>query len=175
MDIANLTAQMASTAEAIRALTQDVSADAASWQPHGDAWSLLDVVKHLVYEEEHDFRAALHLVLHHPQDALPPGDPARGVTEDGRRQGLERARDAFMTARQESLAWLKGLETPDWDAAYEAPFGQITAGDLLAAWVAHDLLHLRQLIELRYHYLAQQVRPYGVRYAGRWEWEPDPE
>ncbi len=175
MDIENLTAQVESTAQAIRALTENVSADAASWKPHADAWSLLDVVIHLAYEEEYDFPARLHRVLHHPHKEWPPGDPARGVTETKRRQGLEHARDAFTSARQESLAWLRGLEAPDWDAAYETPFGQIRAGDLMAAWVAHDLLHLRQLIELRYRHLAQQVRPYRLRYAGRWEWEPDRE
>jgi hypothetical protein len=39
---------------------------------------------------------------------------------------------------------------------------------MLMAWVAHDLLHLRQLIELRYAYLQQQAQPYQIAYAGQW-------
>ena len=39
---------------------------------------------------------------------------------------------------------------------------------MLAAWVAHDLLHLRQLVELHYAWTAQQLQPYSVAYAGDW-------
>ena len=45
---------------------------------------------------------------------------------------------------------------------------QWRAGDLLAAWVAHDLLHLRQLVELKYAYLARTMEPYALKYAGEW-------
>jgi hypothetical protein len=75
----------------------------------------------------------------------------------------------FLAERHKSLAWLKMLEAPDWGTAHEAPSGQIKAGDVLAAWVAHDLLHLRQLIELRYQLMHRQAQPYGLRYAGSWE------
>ncbi len=129
------------------------------------------MINHLAYEEEHDFRARLDLVLHSPQQALAPGDPARGVTEQGRQRGLDLACEGFLEARQESLTWLRTLQSPDWDQAVEEPFGFLRAGDILAAWAAHDLLHLRQLIELRYHYLAQRVKPYGVAYAGDWRRE----
>ncbi len=44
----------------------------------------------------------------------------------------------------------------------------MTAGDLLAAWVAHDVLHLRQLVELRYAYLVEEAQPNSVGYAGEW-------
>jgi len=66
------------------------------------------------------------------------------------------------------LAWLRSLDSPDWEATYEAPWGPITAGDLLASWVAHDLLHMRQLVELHWHYKEEQVEPYSTRYAGEW-------
>jgi len=67
-----------------------------------------------------------------------------------------------------SLAWLAGLDSPNWAAVAVAPFGSISAGDILASWAAHDLLHLRQLIELHWAYQRQQVAPYEVRYAGDW-------
>lgn len=168
MDTESLITKMEATAEAIHTLTVDVSDDAATWTPDPDAWSLLDVINHLAYEEEHDFRARLDLVLHSPQQALASGDPARGVTEQGRRRGLDLACERFLEARRESLRWLRTLQAPDWDQAIEIPFGRLRAGDILAAWAAHDLLHLRQLIELRYHLLAQSGKPYAVRYAGEW-------
>ena len=44
----------------------------------------------------------------------------------------------------------------------------MTAGDMFSSWVAHDLLHLRQLVELQYTYTVQTVQPYAVIYAGEW-------
>jgi len=74
----------------------------------------------------------------------------------------------FEAERQKSLAWLKSLSNPNWEAAYTAPFGVIKAGDIMGSWVAHDQLHLRQLVELRRARVLQLVAPYEVRYAGEW-------
>jgi hypothetical protein len=43
--------------------------------------------------------------------------------------------------------------------------GALRAGDLLAAWCAHDLLHLRQLANVRLALLEQDAAPYSLRYA----------
>jgi hypothetical protein len=36
----------------------------------------------------------------------------------------------------------------------------------MAAWVAHDLLHIRQIAELPHAYLAVVAAPYRTEYAG---------
>ena len=46
--------------------------------------------------------------------------------------------------------------------------GRITAGDMFASWLAHDLHHLRQLVELQRAYTEHQVQPYRMDYAGPW-------
>jgi len=168
MDLESPIVQMEHNAQAIKALVQDVSDHQAHWQPEPDTWSLLDVINHLAYEERHDFWNRLDLVLHRPQEPWPSGDSARGVTEHSRERGLEESVDSFLMAREEALAWLRALETPNWDAACDAPFGEIKAGDIMASWAAHDLLHLRQLIEMHWAYLVREVKPYGIRYAGDW-------
>lgn len=168
MDLAHLMAQMETTARAIRDLAQRLPPAEVRWQPEPDAWSVLDVLNHLVYEERHDFIERLDLALHRPQGTWPSYDSNQGVTEEGRQQDPEAVLQAFLAARDDSLAWLRALETPAWDAVCQAPFGEIRAGDILAAWAAHDLLHLRQLVELCYQILARGAEPYGVRYAGEW-------
>jgi hypothetical protein len=75
---------------------------------------------------------------------------------------------AFLNERSESLMWLKNLTNPNWDSIYTASWGSISAGDLLAAWTAHDLLHIRQLNELKYAYGLQVFAPYNPAYAGDW-------
>jgi len=155
-------------AEAIRALTASISEHQARWHPDPDAWSILDVINHLTYEDAHDFQDRLDLILHRPHETWASGESARGVTEQSRQLRLEQALAAFLTVRKASLDWLEALEAPKWETAYEAPFGEIKAGDVLAAWVAHDLLHVRQLTELHWRYLVQEVEPYRLRYAGSW-------
>jgi hypothetical protein len=65
------------------------------------------------------------------------------------------------------LDWLKGL-SPDWEMARDGPFGRIAAGDVFTAWVAHDLLHTRQLVELHWAYTVMKACPYKADYAGEW-------
>ncbi len=169
MNLHILTAQMERNAAAIQALVEGVSDVQARWKPGAEDWSILEVVNHLYDEEIEDFRAHLDLILHRPAEPWPRIDPQGWVT--ARRyneRDLAESLQNFARAREESLAWLKGLAAPDWQATTEAPFGEIAAGDVLAAWLAHDLLHLRQLVELHWTHTRQQVAPYSVRYAGEW-------
>ena len=90
------------------------------------------------------------------------------IEREYNRGDLYESLNRYMHLRNEWLVWLNELESPDWDASYEAPFGEITAGDMFASWVTHDLLHLRQLIELQRKYLEGQAKPYRMDYAGEW-------
>jgi hypothetical protein len=162
-------ARMTSNGEAIQALVQGVSHEQARWKPGPEDWSILEVINHLHDEEIEDFRAHLDLILYHPDQPWPRIDPQGWVT--ARRyneRDLEASLQNLGRARQESLAWLRGLSSPDWQAVYRTPFAEMTAGDMLAAWVAHDLLHLRQLVELLWAYTTRLVQPHSIRYAGDW-------
>jgi hypothetical protein len=169
VDIERFATQMALDAETIRSLAQDVPAELARWKPGPEQWSMLEVINHLHDEELEDFRAHLDLVLHRPGQPWPSIHPAAWITQ---RRYNERdmgpSLDDFLAVRQASLRWLRGLATPDWDARHDAPFGPITAGDLLASWAAHDLLHLRQLVELHFAQVTAAAAPYRVAYAGPW-------
>jgi hypothetical protein len=169
MDIERITAQMADNAARIRALAQNVSEQQARWKPDPKSWSILEVVNHLWDEEREDFRVRIDYTLHRPGEPWPPIDPAGWV--QARRYNERNPRDSltgFLSERAQSRTWLRGLAQPAWDAVYEAPWGPIRAGDLLAAWVAHDLLHTRQLVELHWAHTTAGLAPYRVDYAGEW-------
>jgi len=164
-----LTNQMANHAATIQSLTLGVPAEQARWKPDPQAWSILEVINHLYDEERQDFRVRLDIILHHPDQPWPPINPAGWVTGRSYNQrDLLQSVDDFLKERRKSVAWLRDLEAPDWQASVMAPFGQISAGDIFAAWVAHDLLHLRQLVELHWACLLQAAQPYQVNYAGEW-------
>jgi uncharacterized damage-inducible protein DinB len=163
-------ARLAANGAAIAALTQNVSAEQARWRPAPAAWSLLEVLCHLYDEEREDFRMRVDLTLHRPQADWPPINPAGWVTERGYNQrDLAAASEAFAQERAASLRWLDGLPHPNWDSAHPHPqLGSATAGEMLAAWVAHDHLHLRQLNELHWQWLARSAPPGALEYAGGW-------
>lgn len=134
------------------------------------AWSILEVLCHLIDEEELDFRARLSGTLNNAAATWPPIDPEgwareRRYNEQDPRQALER----FAAARAESIRWLRSLGAVDWATAHKHPkFGPIKAGDLLAAWAAHDALHLRQMAKRLYEWAASDAPGFSTRYAGDW-------
>ena len=189
--------QLAANAEAITALVRPVDGDGARWKPSPEAWSILEVVCHLADEERDDFRMRVGLTLQDPTLPWPPIDPGGWVTaRDYASRELGAALADFLAERERSLAWLggvveAGVETdvaPAWDNAARHPAGfTIRAGDLMASWLAHDLLHVRQIVELRYGAMAgadgsepvdggdtdgrsgdDGTSRWDVRYAGEW-------
>lgn len=169
MEIAENITRMADHAASIHSLTQGIAAEQARWRPAAESWSILEVINHLYDEEREDFRVRLDHILHQPGRDFPPIDPQGWVTaRKYNERDLAESVANFLAEREKSLDWLGGLGTPDWEAFREAPWGKLRAGDMLAAWVAHDVLHLRQLVELHYALAARDLNPYRPDYAGEW-------
>lgn len=171
MDLKLAICSLATQGEAIYALAADVSAEQARWKPTPQTWSLLEVVNHLYDEEREDFRAHFQGVLSVPEQPWASIDPQGWISARAyNTRDLAASLANFKAERAASLDWLRSL--PGYDAGdyFEAPWGLMCAGDLLASWVAHDLLHIRQLNELRYAWLAARM-VHGLnslRYAGDW-------
>lgn len=170
MDMDAISARFTATAEAIRLLAAEVTEEQARWKPAPERWSILEVISHLDDEERDDFRARIDLTLHHPDTPWPGIDP-EGWARERRynERNLGESIQRFLAERQRSLAWLSGLETPDWSRSRTHPVaGELRAGDLMASWLAHDLLHIKQLARLHYDYQAVRLAPYAADYAGGW-------
>ena len=147
-----------------------VSLEQTRWKPSPDKWSILEVVNHLYDEEREDFRQRIELVLDNPRLVWPPIDPRGWVTARGYiERELDTSLNNFLAERQKSLAWLKQLSEPNWENSNEGPNGTLTAGDLLASWLAHDFLHIRQLARLHWQYVGAVADPYQTTYGGPWK------
>ena len=169
MDFPAILLHMQRTSVAIQALIEDIGDAQARWKPDPDSWSILEVINHLFDEEREDFRVRLDYILHRPGEQAPPIDPAGWVTSRRyNERDLAKSLFNFLEERAASLTWLSALDSPNFQLFVEGPFGRISAGDMLAAWAAHDLLHMRQLVELKYLFLKKNVEPYGPGYAGSW-------
>ena len=162
--------ELSADAAAIERLVETVDPDHARWKPTEKDWSVLEVVNHLVDEEREDFRLRLQHLLSGSSEPWPRIAPQRWVAErDYIHRDLGESLANYLRERQRSLDWLTKISGAEWQTAYRHPPLQgLCAGDLLASWVAHDLLHLRQLIELKWAYGCVQFAPYGPDYAGDW-------
>ena len=170
IQIEEIIRQLTTNAEAIRALVQTVSDEQALWKPNPETWSMKEVMEHVYNEERLDFRKHLKEMLNDPPQPWGSFPPTDHVSVESCIQALE----AFLQERIASTAWLMTLESVDWAASAQVPFGPsgdvmvLNAGDVLVSWVAHDHLHLRQMNELLYAWNEKQASPYSVQYAGGW-------
>jgi hypothetical protein len=170
MNLHSLITTMQSHAETIRSLTANISGDQARWKPSAETWSLIEVICHLYDEEREDFRVRLDYILHKPGETWPKIDPQGWIKDrDYASRDLVAVIAQWSAERENSIAWFKTLESANWDQAAIAPWGgELRAGDMLASWVAHDMLHMRQLVELHWAWHQHVIDPYSSGYAGDW-------
>lgn len=162
--------RMHDMSQAIAAAVTPVDDEQARWKPATHRWSILELVCHLADEERHDFRQRLDLLLKGGDAEWPVIEPEIWVRE--RKYNERRLGDAladFLSEREKSIAWLGTLTAPDWNRVYRhGQLGDITAGTLMTSWLAHDVLHLRQLAGLHYAHLTRIADPHTAAYAGIW-------
>ncbi len=162
--------RLAAGGAAIGALVSGIPDGLAGRRPAPDRWSILEIVCHLRDEEREDFRLRIGFTLDRPGEPWPGIDPVGWVS--ARRYAetdFATALADFQAERRASLDWLANLGTRDWSRAYEHPkLGRMTAGDLLASWACHDLLHLRQLSGVMFALTGTEAEPHRTFYAGSW-------
>ena len=111
-------------------------------------YSALDVVGHLLDNEETDWMPRLRIVLEHgPSRPFTPFDREAFRARFGD-WPLERRLAAFAAARRASLDALAELRLTPADlerTGMHPALGVVTVRQLLAGWVVHDLTHLTQL------------------------------
>ncbi|MBX3363892.1 MAG: DinB family protein [Phycisphaeraceae bacterium] len=170
MSLDSLMQRMERFPAALSAAAATVSLDDARWKPSSGAWSILEICCHLLDEEREDFRPRIRFILEEHPGPWPPIDPQGWAAERGYNQAdLPDTLRRFAQEREASLSWLRSLGPTDWSSAYQHPrFGLIRAGDLLAAWSAHDALHLRQIAKRLHELAGRDGEPFSTIYAGEW-------
>jgi hypothetical protein len=155
--------------EVFKALLKGIAPVQYIWRPQPEKWCLLEILCHLYDEEREDFRARVKQVLLDPLLPLSPIDPQGWVTERfyiG--QDYEKMLENFLSERDESVTYLRSLDDPKWDNTYDHPkLGLMPASMFLHNWLAHDLLHIRQITAVKYKYLEAHVSD-SLSYAGEW-------
>ncbi|HCR70164.1 MAG TPA: DinB family protein [Anaerolineae bacterium] len=169
MKFETLYQELTQSTEMLGALLAGISQEEAQAKPSVGKWSILEVTCHLYDEEREDFREHLDFILHRQHEEWHPIAPTAWVKlRKYNQQNFNSMKKKFFKEREKSLAWLKSIKNSDWNTKYKSKWGTMTAGDMLSAWVAHDNLHIRQLVELRRFRIEKVTKPYKIRYAGEW-------
>ena len=150
-------------------LLSGLSSEEYLWRQNTNKWCLLEIVCHLYDEEREDFRARTKSVLETPTKVLLAIDPVGWVKD---RNYIEKDYDptltSFLLEREHSVNRLHSLESPVWNKEHLHPkLGSMTAKLFLSNWLAHDYLHIRQIIKVKFDYLRKNTNE-NLNYAGDW-------
>ena len=159
----------------LESLLGGLDAEGARTRPALAEWSPVEIVCHLRDEETEDFGARLRVILS-GGDNFVRIDPERWAEERRYREtSLEEALRAFRARREESLELLGSIapEALDGSRSHDR-LGRLSGLDLVAAWVAHDRIHLAQLAATLARVWTVLWAPLRTEYAGPIPYPPDP-
>lgn len=139
------------------------------YRPAPGKWNLLEIACHLLDEERLDFRARMKHVMENPDEEMEPIDPQGWVTSHNySEKDFAAVLKDFLSERENSLQWLASLTNEDLEKKLEHKiFGTVTVRHFMLNWLAHDYLHIRQIVALKYTFLKNNTGA-DLRYAGDW-------
>lgn len=168
-DNINIIQELSKNREIFKILLTGQSREEYLWKQNRNKWCLLEIICHLYDEEREDFRARTKSVIETPGKSLVAFDPLGWVKD---RNYLEKDYEptltSFLLEREHSVNWLRSLESPEWNNEHNHPkLGPMSAKLFLSNWLAHDYLHIRQIIKLKFDYL-KEITGESLNYAGDW-------
>jgi uncharacterized damage-inducible protein DinB len=158
-------------AKLLLARTPRVLSELLSGLPH--AWlvanegprtfSPIDVLGHLIYGERVDWMPRMRIILEHGEAR--PFDPFDRVGFDEIIAGksVDELLNTFAALRNRSLEALSAMQLQPATFTRKGThpaLGQVTLGQLLAAWVVHDLGHLAQIERVMARQYREAVGPW---------------
>lgn len=169
MDIQPIISELVKNKFIFQSLFEKLTPEIYTWRENETKWNLLEVLCHLYDEEREDFRTRVKSTLENPTNELPPIDPQGWVnSRKYSEQDFDTKLEEFLEERVNSIEWLMQLHEPNWDNEYvHHKFGRMSAGLFLTNWLAHDYLHIRQIIRIKYNYF-KETSGENFDYAGEW-------
>ena len=127
-----------------------------------ESWSPFDIVGHLIHGEKTDWIVRAKIILE--QDTLPftPFDRLAQF-KDSRDKSLQKLLEEFKYLRNKNLATLIEMRIHEEDlqkTGRHPEFGTVTLRQLLAAWVVHDLGHIRQMARVMAKQYKNEIGPW---------------
>lgn len=162
MDLSEATSMLARTPDVLDRLLTGLSAE---WLHRNDGpgtWSAYDVVGHLVTGDAANWVPRIRTIMRYGGDQpFQPFD--REAMLRWEREPMADLLGRFLVGRTASLDELASLDLTAADLGRRGlhpEMGEVTLGQVLATWVAHDLTHLAQIGEVLARRHREDVGPY---------------
>lgn len=161
--------RLGANAKVIENLISDVDPEQAIWKSAPENWSIIEAVYHLYQTESGDFRPRLEKTLRNPPEDWDSLDgEIWSVERKNNQKTLAETAGLFLAERAKSIEWLWEIKDADWSNTHTTEKLTLSAGDLLASWLAHDFLHIKQITRIQYDYVNFISAPHKTVYAGKW-------
>lgn len=160
----------------LNTLLAELDEVSARTRPVPDEWSPVEILCHLRDEEVEDFGARLRVIVDGTSE-FAPIDPERWAVERCYHEArLPEVLEALRARRQGSLDMLASVSSKALEGSRpHKRLGSLSGEDILAAWVAHDRIHLTQLAATLARIWALRWAPLHSEYAGPIPYPADPQ
>ena len=161
--VGEITDVLSRTPAVLSALLIGVIPDVLAHRATPDGFSPMDVLGHLIHGEKTDWVPRIKLIVA-TGDRVPfaPFD-RRGFEKAIRGRSAEELLAEFTSLRQANVEYLAGLQLSKERLALvglHPELGQVTLGQLLATWAAHDLNHVDQVARVISSRYGEAVGPW---------------
>lgn len=128
-----------------------------------DTWSPYDVIGHLIHGETTDWVRRMDIILSTgAQKTFAPFDRFAQFNES-KGKSLDTLLTIFTEIRAKNIDYLLSKNLSDTDlekTGIHPKFGEVTLGQLLSTWVAHDLDHIMQIARVMAKRYQNEVGPW---------------
>ncbi len=128
-----------------------------------DTWSPFDVVGHLIHCENTDWIPRLNIILGDKANKTFEPFDRFAQLENSKGKTIQNLLDEFSESRSQNITYLKSLELTETEFQLKGihpSFGEVTAKELLATWVTHDLGHIAQIARVIAKQYKDEVGPW---------------
>lgn len=162
MDLPEATSMLARTPKTLDTLLAGLPPEALHRNDGPGTWSAYDIVGHLLHGETTNWLPRARMIMQHGTGRpFEPFDREAMLGRDPEPAAVLLAR--FQAARLASLEELSSLDLTAGDMnrrGLHPDMGEVTLGQLLATWVAHDLTHVAQVGEVLARAYREDVGPW---------------
>lgn len=128
-----------------------------------DTFSPFDVVGHLIHGERTDWMVRVQVILQHGETRAFEPFERYAMYEESKGKSMQDLLGEFGRLRHANLEALAALRLSPQQLALSGrhpALGRVTLGQLLAAWVVHDLNHVHQIAKCMAYQYRDEVGPW---------------
>lgn len=146
-----------------KTLLADLSSEWTHQNEGGESWSPYDIVGHLVHGERTDWMPRLEIVLSNDRNKTFTPYDRFAQFEMSKGKSLNELLLEFESLRKDNLHTLRSKQLTENDLdrkGIHPELGPVTLGQMLSAWVVHDLGHIAQISRVMAKQYKEEVGPW---------------